>query len=721
MAQQTDTSERRPGPARRPSTMARLSRWTRTHPIIALLLWVAVFGGAVGASSALGSAFEDDHSMPGTESQELFDLLDERAPEANESTVQVVVADPAGLDASRDRIEALLAEVAGMPGVDRVDDPFTSWGAISDDGTIGYATVAYDGTVAETKALIALVEDAEGGGLATALGGDAVREAEEEEGGAAEGVGMLTALVILVIMFGSLLAASLPLITAVFAVGTTFCLVAVVSHLVTLPTYLPPILFLVGFAVGIDYALLIFARYRSELLAGADRGRAADTALDTAGRSVLFAGSVVIVAMLGLYSLGLGAFQAVALAVAMVVLVVMLASVTLLPAMLRLFGARIEKRVRKRAEKAKREPGSRWAAWSRFVERRSWAAILVVVAGLAAMSVPLLDLRLGFADAGSESESMSSRQAYDLLAEGFGPGFNGPLLVVTDGTQAEADAAHAAIARLDTVDEVSPAFQIGEDLWMSTVMGDAGPADEATVDLVHQLRDEVLSEVEGTQLVGGATAAAIDYSDIIEDRAPLFLLFVVGLSTLVLMVVFRSILIPIKAALLNLLMIAASLGVVTWVFQEGLLHFEPGPIEAFVPVMLFAIVFGLSMDYEVFLVSRMREEWIRTGDPLVAVRRGLASTGGVVTAAAAVMIAVFGAFILSDVRMLQQAGLGMAVAIFLDAFVIRCLLMPSIMKILGRSAWWMPRWLDRVLPHVTIEPESDRAAVEPAREPVRAH
>lgn len=698
--------------------MARLSGWTQRRPLIALLLWALIFAAAIGASSAVGSAFEDDNAMPGTESQELSDLLDERAPDANETTVQIVFgADDVA--AEQDRVADFLADLADEPGVTAVNDPFAEYGAVSEDGTVGYATATWDGTTAEAAELIPMAEEASGEGVTFALGGDPIREAGEGGGGAAEGIGMLAALVILVFMFGSLLAASLPLITAVFAVGTAFCLSMLVSHVVTLPTFLAPIMFLIGFGVGVDYALLIFARFRSEIQNGASRKAAAMTALDTAGRSVLFAGSVVIVALMGLFALGLGSLQAVAIAVALTVLVTMLASVTLLPALLALFGKRIEKSVRKKAAKAKRAPGARWIGWSRFVEKRAWLAIIVVTAGLAVLATPLLDLRLGFADAGTDAEGTTSREAYDLLSDGFGEGFNGPLMVVTDGTEAEAASAYEAISDMDTVEMASPPFAIGDDLWMSTVVGTAGPADQATVDLVHELRDEVLNDVEGIQLVGGSTAAAIDFSDIMIEKAPLFLLFVVGLSLLLLMVVFRSVLIPIKAAILNLLTIGASLGVVAWIFQEGMFGIPAGPVEAFVPVMSFAIIFGLSMDYEVFLVSRMREEWQRTGDARDAVRRGLASTGGVVTAAAAIMMAVFGSFVLDDARLLQQFGIGMAVAIFIDAFVIRCLLVPAIMKVMGRGAWWIPKWLDKALPHVTVEPETAPRPAERELAPIR--
>ncbi len=358
--------------APKPSMMARLSGWTQRRPLIALFLWVLVFAAAIGASSAVGSAFEDDNSMPGTESQELSDLLDERAPEANETTVQVVFgADDVA--AEQDRVSVFLADLADEPGIASVNDPFAEYGAVSEDGTVGYASAVFEGTTAEAADLIPMAEEASGDGVTFALGGDPIREAGEGGGGAAEGIGMLAALVILVLMFGSLLAASIPLITAVFAVGTAFCLSMLVSHAVTLPTFLAPIMFLIGFGVGVDYALLIFARFRSELVNGASRKAAATTALDTAGRSVLFAGSVVIVALMGLFALGLGSLQAVAIAVALTVLVTMLASVTLLPALLALFGKRIEKSVRKRAAKAGARP---WVALGGLVSVRGEARLV---------------------------------------------------------------------------------------------------------------------------------------------------------------------------------------------------------------------------------------------------------------------------------------------------------------------------------------------------------
>ena len=718
-----------PGPRTDSSQLLRLSRWTQRRRRLALLLWLGVLVGTIVAASAVGGAFYDDHRLPGTESQELVDLLEEQAPVQAGDTIQLVFSDPGGVEtaAVQQRVTGLLAEVAELPRVAAVNDPYQTPGSVSADGGIGFATVVLDGQVADVpvadvQTIIDTTEAAAGDGLSFALGGEAVRTAEAGQGGGAEGAGTLAALVILVFMFGSLLAASVPLLTAIFAVGTTLCLMVLASHVVTLPTYLPPLMMLVGLGVGIDYALLIFVRYRTELLAGADREQAADIAVTKAGRSVLFAGCVVIVALLGLYALGLGPLQAVALGVALTVLVTMVAAVTLLPALLSLFGRRIERRIRARAAKAKREPGHLWGRWARFIERRPWAPMVLVLAGLLLLSLPVLDMRLGFSDAGSESEGHTSREAYDLLAEGFGPGFNGPLVVVAQGDESAAAAAGQAIGGLAGVAQVTDAEQVGPQLWLSLVMAETGPQDEATAELVHTLRDDVLVTVAdqtgATYLVGGASAAAIDFADAVSGRLLLFLLIVVGLSTLLLVMMFRSIWIPVKAAVLNLLTISAALGVITLVFQDGSLGFQPGPIEAFVPVMVFAIVFGLSMDYEVFLVSRMQEHWVRHGDAPAAVRHGLASTAGVITAAAAVMMVVFGAFVLSDTRMLQQFGLGLAVAIFLDAVVIRCLVVPSVMRLLGRHAWWLPGWLGRVLPRIVVEPGPGRPTDTP--QPVAA-
>ena len=701
----TTTTERTG--VRPPSTrgLARLADWSQRHHWLAIVLWLVALVGITAASAAAGDDYRNDFTMPGTESQALLDAYEEHAPEQSGDSITVVLEAPTGIQAEDEAIASLLGDVAALDHVAGTTPPDPR-GTISEDGTVGLATVILDArtgmvpTAAKGRIIdTALAHDSDD--LRVELGGDAVREVQESEAaGGAEGAGMAAALVILLFMFGSLLAASLPLITALFAVGTTLGAVALVSHVFTIPDYTAPILMLVGIGVGIDYALLVFSRYRAEMVAGAERDGAARTALDTAGRSVLFAGVTVIIALLGLFALGISALEGVALAVSLTVLMTMLASLTLLPSLLTIFGRRIERSVRKYADKRGPTTGSRWRAWAGVVQRRPWPALVVAVLALAAMALPALGLRLGFADAGNDHESTTSRQAYELIAEGFGPGANGPLVVATEGSRGQAQAAYDVLRSTDGVDSATPpATSEDGELWTSMAFPTTSPQDAATTDLVHELRTELGDE----HMVGGPTAAAIDFSDAVTDRFPLFVAVVVGLSALLLMLVLRSVAIPVKAAVLNLLSIGAALGAVRLVFQEGWFGVQEGPIEAYVPVMMFAIVFGLSMDYEVFLVSRMHEEWRRTGDPVQAVREGLATTGGVITAAAAIMVVVFGAFVLSPDRMLQQFGLGLAVAILVDAVVIRCLVVPAVLHLLGRRAWWAPRWLERAAPRLAVD------------------
>ncbi|MBU2664785.1 MMPL family transporter [Actinoplanes bogorensis] len=656
--------------------MKRLAGWSQRHHWAAIALWVVALAAILAGSSAAGSDFRNDFSLPGTESQQLMDVTEQRG----DSVVVVVQAD-AGLDARRAQIDALLADLRKLPHVAAVQPPETR------TETVGLATVVLDDAAglipsADKRAILDTGLSHDRDGLRVELSGDAIREVQESGGGASEGAGMLAALVILLFLFGSLLAASLPLITAVFAVGTTFGLVGLASHGLTIPDYTAPMLILVGLGVGIDYALIIFARFRSELLLGRSREEAGRTALDTAGRSVLFAGATVVIALLGLYTLGLSALEGVALSVTLTVLLTMLASLTLLPSLLTIFGKRLERSIRKRG----RESGRRWRSWATLVQRRPVPALLIAVAALAALCVPALDMRLGLADEGNDSASSTTRQAYDLIAGAFGPGANGPLVVVAD--ERTAPAAYETLKTYPGVASATgPQPSADGKLFTSLAFPTTSPQDAATADLVEALRADLPSGV----LVGGPTAAAVDFGSAVSAKFPLFIGAVVGLSALLLLLVFRSIAIAIKAAILNLLSIGASLGVMVLVFQNGWLGAEPGPIEAYVPVMIFAIVFGLSMDYEVFLVSRMHEEWTRTRDAAHAVREGLATTGSVITAAAAIMVVVFGAFLLSPDRMLQMMGLGMATAVLLDALVIRSLIVPAVMGLLGERAWWTPR------------------------------
>ncbi len=704
----------------------RVAGWAMRRAGLAVALWLVALVAVTVGSTLIGNAYKNDNSLPGTDSQRVIDTFRAHQPQGSTDSVQIVLYDDQGLTRDKSRISGMLAEVGTLPHVAKVSDPFT---AVSQDGRTAYATVDLDVAAADmptedVRTIIDKAQTISKDGLQVELGGDLVRNAAEGGGGGAEGAGILAALVILVFLFGSLLAASLPLLTAVFAVGSTLGLLALASHLFTIPSYTAPVMMLVGLGVGIDYALLIFSRFRSELLKGADRPQASRIALDTAGRSVLFAGCTVVIALLGLLALGLGSLQGLALGVTVTVLTTMLAAVSLLPALLTLFGRRIERSVRKHADKSRRHPGGGWRKLAIRVQRGPWVPLALGTVALVALCLPALDLRLGFADSGTDAPTKTTRKAYDLLAKGFGPGFNGPLIVVSDGTPEAAQALSGKLATDPGVAAVTPPQPMADGK-VATVMvfPKSAPQDAATSELVKRLRAETLpqlaAQTKATYLVGGTTAAADDFADAVSKRLPIFVLVVVGLSALLLTAVFRSILIPLKAAVLNLLSIGASLGVITVVFQQGWLGAQEGPIEAFVPVMIFAIVFGLSMDYEVFLISRIHEEWRRTGDASAAVREGLAHTGTVITAAAAIMIVVFGAFLLSPDRMLNQFGLGLAVAVLLDALLIRCIIVPAVMRLLGARAWWLPRWLDRLLPVIALEREEPADDVQ--KVPVRAH
>jgi RND superfamily putative drug exporter len=697
------------------SRFERLGSWSTRHHWRALACWVVALAAITGSSLALGNAYRDNYDLPGSESQQVADAV---GRDASAAAIQIVVHDEAGLTSPqvRARVDALRTRVAALPHVQQVADPYTSPGAVSPDGETSFFTVTLDtapmdADPADVRELVSTARAHQGHGLEVELAGDAVQDATAP-GGSSEGIGMLAALLILIPLFGSILAAGLPLITAVFAVGSSVGLVALVSHLATVPTYAAPLLMLGGLGVGLDYALLVFSRYRSELLRGADRDAATARALDTAGRSVLFAGCTVIIALLGLLMLGLAALQGLALTIALTVLLTMVASITLLPALLTLFGRRLERAVQRRASRSGRTPGDRWRLLADRVQRRPLPVLIGGLAILLLLAAPVLHLRLGFADAGTNPPDSTTRKAYDLLADGFGPGASSPLIVLAESDQRGAQSAARVLRTTPGVADVRGPLASGSAGWTLIVTPTTAPASEQTTDLVHRLRDDVLPSVDdhagGRYLVGGATPATIDFSDAVGQRLPWFIGAVVLLSALLLMVVFRSLVIAVKAALLNLLSIAAALGVMTFVFGDGHFGAQPGPIEAFLPVVVFAVVFGLSMDYEVFLVSRIHEEWQRTGDATAAVREGLAMTGGVITAAAAIMIVVFGAFLASPGRMLQEMGLGLAVAVLLDAVVIRCLVVPVVLRLLGERAWWLPRWIGRLLPPVRLEPEGEQ-------------
>jgi putative drug exporter of the RND superfamily len=702
-----------------------------------VLLVVAV---SVMAGAAAGE-FDNEFGLPGSESQEAFNLLEDSGfGDRAGATIQLVVESDAGIDdpAVRRGFQSLLDQIGSGVADAQVVSPYQPGGQrqIAEGGRIGYAEVnlahrSYDEFRRAGNEIKEAAARFDVAGAHLEVGGAADVLAEQEFG--SEAFGMLAAAVILLIAFGSLLAMGLPLLTAAFGIGCGTAIVQLLANVVTMPTFTLQLVLMLGIGVGIDYALFIVTRYRRALHDGLGPEQAVVQAIDTAGRAVLFAGGTVVISVLGLFVIGTDLTSALAIAAGTGVLLTMLASVTLLPAVLGFVGHNIDKLGLPHSKRT-RTGGGLWYRWSRVVQRRPLPALVASLAVLVALAVPLFTIRLGFADNGNRQEGDSIRQSYDLLAEGFGPGFNGPLLLAAELPNGPADL--AALQRLgarlgDTVgvDSVTPPVpnQAGNAAIMQ-VFPTTSPQDEATTDLVHHIRHDVVPQaLKGTGIdvhVGGFTAAAVDFADFSADRLPVFIGAVLVLSFLLLMATFRSVLVPLKAVVMNLLSIGAAYGVIVAVFQwgwgAGLLGVgEPGPVESWAPMMLFAIVFGLSMDYEVFLLSRMKEEYDRTGDNASAVADGLASTARVITAAAAIMFFVFAGFVLSIERALQLFGLGLAVAVLVDATVVRLVLVPATMELLGDRNWWLPRWLDRVLPRVHIEGASDLEL--PAREPELVH
>jgi RND superfamily putative drug exporter len=718
----------------------RVARWCATHRRLTLLAWVLLVVVAWTLGSTLGTQKISNFRLPGTESQTAYDLLAKHAPTRNGVVDQFVFVARTGTlrdGPARARMQASLDRLRKDPVVVGVTDPVQS-GQLTRDGRLGVSMVTYKSGAEEFNVdRFKRVEQDGFSGRSPDLqvehggqGAEFVRQAASQ-GSSTELFGLLAAAIVLMITFGSAIAAGVPLLSALFALGTTLGLVPVISHLVDTPDFAGQLAALIGLGVGIDYALIVVTRYRAEHARGLERDEALLVALDTAGRTVFFAGLTVIIALLGLLLLGLSFMQGASLASALAVLLVMSAALTLLPAVLSKAGDWIDRwrlpmpgrrardeRAAARAAEVAALPGESpaWARWSAFVQRRPIPSIVVALAILLALAVPALHMRLGTSDAGLDPPGTTTRVAYDLIAKGFGAGTNGQFLLAIElpkrGDAAAAKRVAQAVAGDPGVAVVTPP-QLTPDGQVATIglYARTGPQDEATTQLLNRLRDERIPAVErdtGVRVfVGGATASQEDFTRVIADKLPLFVGMVVLLSALLLMAVFRSIFVPLKAAVMNLLSIGAALGFVTVVFQDGVLagalSVGTGPVESFVPVMLFAIVFGLSMDYEVFLMSRTHEEWLRTGDASLAVRNGLATTGRVITAAAAIMIVVFASFSLGPDRIIKEFGLGLAMAVLIDALVIRCLLVPAIMELAGARAWWLPSWLDRRIPRLALE------------------
>ncbi|MER6738984.1 MMPL family transporter [Streptomyces puniciscabiei] len=704
------------------------------------LLWIAALIGIGVAASSAPTPPADTFSMPGTESQKAFDLLKEKFPAANANgaTARVVLRAPQGHKLAdpeqKAKVEDLVARLGKAPEVVAVSDPFKA-NAVSKDGTTGYAIATYK--VAATKlddkahnALTDALDHSRRSGLTVEAGGDAVK-LEAGTGGSAEGIGILVSALVLVLTFGSMIAAGMPLLTALIGVAIGTSAITALGSTLGLSTTTTTLAMMLGLAVGIDYALFVISRYRSELSEGHERRDAAARAVGTAGTAVVFAGLTVIIALAGLAVVNVPMLTKMGLTAAGTVAIAVLIAITLVPALLgfapikvmpraerrRFYGkplsARQQRKADKRAARGKPNLGSRWAT---FVVRRPLTVLLVGVAGLGALALPAADMQLGLPSEGTYAKDTTQRKAYDMLSESFGAGFNGPLTVTVQAEDTAAAAARVGkqLAGIKNVALVSPATTNPKrDTAIITVVPKTGPQDHATEELVRTIRGmkaDFRSADGASVLVTGQTALYIDFSKTLDDALLPYLGLVVGLAFLLLMLVFRSVLVPLKAALGFLLSVGAALGAVVAVFQWGWLAksfgiHQQGQIMSTLPIFMIGVVFGLAMDYEVFLVARMREAYVHGASPSDAVVSGFRYGGRVVTAAAIIMTSVFSSFILDTNDFVKMMGFSLAAAVLFDAFVVRMALVPALFALLGRSAWWLPRWLDRLLPNMDVEGE----------------
>ncbi|MFI8994223.1 MMPL family transporter [Streptomyces sp. NPDC053542] len=726
--------------------MTVLARWCLKRRALVIVLWLTVLAGVVAAAGALGSSYSNKYDVPGTESGRAAERMADAFPGQsgdNDTLVWHTDSGTVRADAVQDRMDHALDRIAGLPGVASVDGPDGPHGTATDeapageaekrisrDGHTAYATVVFDAPAddldpKQVQAVVDTAQSASGDGLTVALGGAGAGLTEAPQSHLAEGLGLAAAAVVLFLVFGSLAATLLPIITAVVAVGTASAGIGLLGHVMTVADFAPMLGMLIGLGVGIDYALFIVTRHRKNLRAGMDVPEAAQKAVAVSGRAVVFAGATVCIALLGMFVLRLSFLNGVALAASLTVVLTVAASITLLPALLGLIGTRVlgrRERGRLAADGPRPEQPTGFALrWSRFVERHPKLLGGLAAAVMLVLALPTLGLHLGTSDQGTDPRSSTTRQAYDLLADGFGPGFNGPLTLVGDLDGAKDrlafDGLPDQLRNTPGVAQVSgPEFDGSGSTGVITVVPDSSPQSTDTSDLVERLRTDVLPDAADASTlhvdVGGVTAGYDDFADVIVGKLPLFVGVVVSLGSVLLLLAFRSLGIPLKAAVMNVAAVASAFGVVVAVFQWGwgseLLGLgSGGPIEPFLPVIMVSVLFGLSMDYQVFLVSRMYEEWRRTHDNRRSVRVGLAETGRVINSAAVIMIAVFSAFVLSGDRTIAMFGIGLAAAVALDAFVLRTLLVPALMHMLGGANWWLPGWLERRLPRLSIEPPEE--------------
>jgi putative drug exporter of the RND superfamily len=727
--------------------MSAMAHWCYRHRRLVLVLWVVGFIAMGAISKGVGSAYANSFTLPATDSSRALTLLQNEFPAVSGETDTIVWRVPKGSvtdPAVQARITPMLEKVAKLPHVKAVISPYTPLGAqqISQDGTIAYANVVFAGTgpaipASAAKNVIAAAQAVATPDLEVELGGAAIQDAGgRAKTGLSELIGIIAAGVVIFLAFGSLLAMLLPLITALVGIGTGLSLVSLLSHVFHIAIFGPTLATLIGLGVGVDYALFIVSRHRANLRRGMDLESSTALSLNTSGRAVIFAGVTVCIALLGLFTVGVSFLYGLAVSAALVVAFTVMTSVTLLPALLGFFGTKVlsKKQRRQLAEDgpAGERLSPRWWAWGKFVERRPIVLFTAAAVILILLAIPFLSLRLGASDEGNNPPSTTTRKAYDLLAKGFGPGFNGPFTVVV-ATNGAADLPRVenlatALRAAPGVAEVQPPrLAPSGKAAIIEVVPTTSPQAAQTTALLHRLRRDVIPNgAPGmTVYVGGLTAIFADFTSVIDGKLPLFIGVVVGLAFVLLAAAFRSLLIPLTASVCNLLAAGAAFGVVTAVFQWGwggsvIGIGRAGPVEPFLPVMMFAILFGLSMDYEVFLVSRMHEDWLQSGDNADAVTRGQAETGQVITAAASIMVLVFVSFVFGGERIIKEFGIGLSAAILIDALLVRTVLVPSAMHLFGPANWWLPRWLDRILPRLSVEgpdgvdSEADTAGRAPA-------
>lgn len=724
--------------------LEQLADWCYRQRRLVVVLWIAALAAAFALAGQFGGEAKQDYLQPGSESQAAAKTLQATFPQQAGDTVQVVLHTAGGFTSAavRTSAERLLADVAADPHVMGVASPFDEGAAsqTSEDGETAYAVVALDRTAdeftpAQAKALIEPILGADNDTLRVEVGGPVALLSQTAPVGG-EGLGLIAAAVILLFTFGSAVAMGLPLLTAVFGLGMAIALGELLRRVTDVPAWATATAAMVGIGVGIDYALLIVTRYRSSLAEGRDPRQATMTAIATAGRAVVFAGLTVVVAMMGILLVGQPALVGFAFTASLFVLITMTASLTLLPALLGFAGRNIERlHVPFVSKDQHAYDTTRWFRWSRFIQRRPWVAAIGGLAVLLGLAAPLLGMRLGFPDAQNDPSSYTTHQAYDLLADAFGPGFSAPMVLTVQGDSGSAlltsaDALGQELAEVRGVALVAPAaINDAGNTAVLTLVPTTSPQDEASADLVDTLRDTSIPHATaGTDLtvaVGGVVAANLDSTRGVADRLPLFFGGVLLVSFVLLMMVFRSVVVPLKAVIMNLLASAAAFGVLSVAVSGGPLGDlvgipEATPVPILLPIGIFAILFGLSMDYEVFLLSRIKEEYDRTGDNALAVADGLAKSARVITAGAAVMITVFLSFVLGQDVFGKMFGIGLASAVFIDATVVRMVLVPATMELLGDRNWWLPSWLDRVLPslHVEGQEATDGSLVPTATVPV---